>query len=68
MTIPAEITTAAGAAVSTAEPASLLADGTLLTGYAPATDVEDGSDLIKTYQVKSGDTLVDHRATSSGSR
>jgi murein DD-endopeptidase MepM/ murein hydrolase activator NlpD len=34
-------------------------DGTVLTGYAPNTDVEDGADLIETYKVKSGDTLVD---------
>jgi murein DD-endopeptidase MepM/ murein hydrolase activator NlpD len=58
VTIPAEITTPAGAAVATMEPAPLLADGTLLTGYAPSTEIQDGSALIKTYRVKSGDTLV----------
>ncbi len=58
VTIPRDIKTEAGAAVSTAEPAPLLADGTLLTGYAPTTDVQDGSDLIKIYRVKAGDTLV----------
>ena len=58
ITIPGDITTEAGTAVSTAEPAPLLEDGTLLTGYAPSTDVQDGSDLIKIYRVKSGDTLV----------
>ena len=57
--IPEAITTEAGAAVSTAAPAAVLDDGTLLTGYAPDTDVQDGSDLIKVYRVKSGDTLVD---------
>ncbi len=35
----------------------LLDDGTLVTGYNPATDVADGADLIVTYKVKSGDTL-----------
>ena len=58
VTIPSDVTTPAGAAVSTAEPAPLLEDGTLLTGYAPATVVQDGSALIKTYRVRSGDTLV----------
>ncbi len=37
----------------------MLDDGTLLTGYAPQTSVEDGADLIRTYKVRSGDTLVD---------
>ena len=58
VTIPADITTEAGAAVATTEPAPLLADGTLLTGYAPSTEIQDGSALIKTYRVRSGDTLV----------
>ena len=39
------------------EPGPFLDDGTLLTGYAPDTAVEDGSDLIQVYRVKSGDTL-----------
>ncbi len=58
VTIPEDVMTRAGAAVSTAEPAAILADGTLQTGYAPSTAVEDGSDLITIYRVKSGDTLV----------
>jgi murein DD-endopeptidase MepM/ murein hydrolase activator NlpD len=33
-------------------------DGTILTGYAPMTTVEDGSDLIRSYKVKKGDTLA----------
>ena len=37
---------------------AFLEDGTLVTGYAPETTVEDGSDLIVKYRVKSGDTLV----------
>jgi murein DD-endopeptidase MepM/ murein hydrolase activator NlpD len=36
---------------------SLLDDGTLLTGYAPETTVDDGADLIVKYRVKAGDTL-----------
>jgi murein DD-endopeptidase MepM/ murein hydrolase activator NlpD len=37
---------------------NILDDGTLLTGYAPATEVADGSDLVRKYKVRSGDTLV----------
>jgi murein DD-endopeptidase MepM/ murein hydrolase activator NlpD len=51
-------TAEASAAPASPDPGLLLADGTLLTGYAPATVVEDGSDLIQNYRVKSGDTLV----------
>ena len=36
-----------------------LDDGTLLKPVAVDTSVADGSDLIRTYKVKSGDTLVD---------
>jgi murein DD-endopeptidase MepM/ murein hydrolase activator NlpD len=36
-----------------------LADGTLLKPVAVDTEVADGSDLVKTYKVKAGDTLVD---------
>ena len=57
VTIPGEITTEAGSEQATVEPAPFLDDGTLLTGYAPDTAVEDGSDLIQVYRVKSGDTL-----------
>lgn len=35
-----------------------LADGTLLKPVAVDTSVQDGSDLVTTYKVKSGDTLV----------
>jgi murein DD-endopeptidase MepM/ murein hydrolase activator NlpD len=56
--IPDDIVRQPGTEQSTAEPGPFLDDGTLLTGYAPATDVEDGSDLVQTYRVKSGDTLV----------
>jgi len=56
--LPDEIITEAGTEQATTEPGPFLDDGTLLTGYAPNTAVEDGSDLIETYRVKSGDTLV----------
>jgi murein DD-endopeptidase MepM/ murein hydrolase activator NlpD len=36
-----------------------LSDGTLLKPVAVDTSVQDGSDLVRTYKVKSGDTLVD---------
>ena len=58
VTIPEDIRTEAVVAVSTTEPAAIQDDGTLLTGYAPSTEVQDGSDLVKIYEVKSGDTLV----------
>jgi murein DD-endopeptidase MepM/ murein hydrolase activator NlpD len=56
--IPKDVDTAARAEVSTTEAVDFLDDGTILTGYAPATDVEDGADLVRRYKVKSGDTLV----------
>jgi murein DD-endopeptidase MepM/ murein hydrolase activator NlpD len=36
---------------------TVTSDGTLVTGYAPDTTVEDGSALIQMYRVKKGDTL-----------
>ncbi len=56
--IPAEVDTSAQAEKATVGPGNFLDDGTLVTGYAPETDVEDGADLIQRYKVKSGDTLV----------
>ena len=56
--IPKDVETAARAEVSSTEAVDFLDDGTLLTGYAPETTVEDGADLVKRYKVKSGDTLV----------
>jgi murein DD-endopeptidase MepM/ murein hydrolase activator NlpD len=56
--VPAEVDTTAQAEKATVGPGNFLDDGTLVTGYAPETDVEDGADLIQRYKVKSGDTLV----------
>jgi murein DD-endopeptidase MepM/ murein hydrolase activator NlpD len=56
--IPEDVDTAAQAEKATLGPGNFLDDGTLLTGYAPQTEVADGSDLIQRYKVKSGDTLV----------
>ncbi len=56
--IPKDVDTAARAEVSSTEAVDFLDDGTILTGYAPETSVEDGADLIRRYKVKSGDTLV----------
>jgi murein DD-endopeptidase MepM/ murein hydrolase activator NlpD len=63
ITIPSDITTEPGAEQASLEPGAVLDDGTLITGYAPQTTVEDGADLIQTYKVKSGDTLseIAHR-------
>ncbi|HEY3335456.1 MAG TPA: M23 family metallopeptidase [Candidatus Limnocylindrales bacterium] len=47
------------APAATTEPESaVLDDGTLLTGYAPETIVEDGANLIRAYTVQKGDTLA----------
>ena len=35
-----------------------LADGTLVTAFAPSTTVADGSSLFRRYRVRSGDTLT----------
>jgi len=56
--IPGDENTGSDPQAAPAEAGAFLDDGTLLTGYAPQTTVEDGSNLIQTYRVKSGDTLV----------
>jgi murein DD-endopeptidase MepM/ murein hydrolase activator NlpD len=56
--IPEGVDTAAQAEKATMGAGNFLDDGTLVTGYAPETEVADGSDLIQRYKVKSGDTLV----------
>jgi murein DD-endopeptidase MepM/ murein hydrolase activator NlpD len=57
--VPDEITEPTGADAP-GEPVTgpFLADGTLVSGFAPDTTVEDGSALIRSYRVRSGDTLV----------
>jgi murein DD-endopeptidase MepM/ murein hydrolase activator NlpD len=59
VTLPEAVDTTPGTEQASLEPGLVLADGTLVTGYAPQTAVEDGADLIHTYKVRSGDTLVD---------
>jgi murein DD-endopeptidase MepM/ murein hydrolase activator NlpD len=55
LTLPADVVSNPVAAPSA--PGVVQADGTLITGYAPNTTVEDASALIQTYKVRSGDTL-----------
>jgi murein DD-endopeptidase MepM/ murein hydrolase activator NlpD len=57
VTLPSEITNEPESEQATLE-APVLDDGTLVTGYAPLTTVEDGADLIRTYKVRSGDSLA----------
>ena len=56
--LPEGVDTSPGTDTALAQAGAFLDDGTLLTGYAPLTTVEDGASLIQTYRVKSGDTLV----------
>jgi len=56
--LPDDITNQPAAERSSAAPGNFLEDGTLVTGYAPDTEVADGADLIVRYRVKAGDTLV----------
>ncbi len=58
VTIPGDTIAQGNTELASAGPAQVLDDGTLIAGYVPETSVEDGSDLIGTYKVKSGDTLV----------
>ncbi len=53
----AEAAAGADSASAMAVEGPFLADGTLLKPVAVNTTVADGSDLVKTYTVKSGDTL-----------
>jgi len=53
----AAVAAAVAAAPDSAVPGPFMDDGTLVTGYAPQTTVEDGSDRIVRYKVKSGETL-----------
>ncbi|HYO44927.1 MAG TPA: LysM peptidoglycan-binding domain-containing protein [Candidatus Limnocylindrales bacterium] len=56
--IPGDVDTAAQVEKASVGPGNFLEDGTLVTGYAPETEVADGSDLVQRYKVKAGDTLV----------
>jgi murein DD-endopeptidase MepM/ murein hydrolase activator NlpD len=47
----------ANAVVTSDSASTFLDDGTLVTGYAPETTVEDGAGLIAKYKVKPRDTL-----------
>lgn len=58
LTIAGDTSVQTDAELASPVPAQMLDDGTLIAGYVPETSVEDGSDLIQTYKVKSGDTLV----------
>ncbi len=55
--LPDDVQNQPGTEQASADPGNVLDDGTLVTGYAPATDVTDGADLIVRYKVKTGDTL-----------
>ncbi len=57
ITLPGDAAGATPDASPATAPDQVLSDGTLVTGYAPATVVEDGSGLITTYRVQAGDTL-----------
>ncbi len=57
ISLPGDVSGSTPSSAPTTAPDQVLADGTLVTGYAPATSVEDGSSLITTYRVRSGDTL-----------
>ncbi|HEY4753097.1 MAG TPA: LysM peptidoglycan-binding domain-containing protein, partial [Candidatus Limnocylindrales bacterium] len=52
-----DVTTQPVAEVASPDTGAVTGDGTLITGYAPETTVEDGSSLIQIYKVRKGDTL-----------
>lgn len=57
VTVPTDVTTLPSAERTSPGTGAVTQDGTLITGYAPDTTVEDGSSLIQLYKVKKGDTL-----------
>ncbi len=57
VTLPTEVTTPPATEQASQDAAAVTEDGTLITGYAPQSTVEDGSSLIQIYRVKKGDTL-----------
>ena len=57
VSVPTDVTTLPSADQTVPDTGSVTQDGTLITGYAPDTTVEDGSSLLRVYKVKKGDTL-----------
>lgn len=57
VTLPGDVANQAVAEPVAPAAGVVLDDGTLVTGYAPETKVEDASALIQSYKVKKGDTL-----------
>lgn len=57
ITLPSVVTPQPTSDPASQDPGAVTQDGTLITGYAPETTVEDGSSLIQIYRVKKGDTL-----------
>ncbi len=57
VTLPGDVTTQPATEQASQSTGAVTADGTLITGYAPDSTVEDGSSLIQIYRVKKGDTL-----------
>jgi len=57
VTLPTDVVTQPAVETPSAPTGTVTEDGTLITGYAPETTVEDGSSLIQIYRVKKGDTL-----------
>ena len=57
VTLPTDVTTQPATEQASQDTGAVTQDGTLITGYAPVTTVEDGSSLIQSYRVKKGDTL-----------
>jgi murein DD-endopeptidase MepM/ murein hydrolase activator NlpD len=57
VTLPSEVPTPSATEQPSQDGGAVTQDGTLITGYAPDSTVEDGSSLIQIYRVKKGDTL-----------
>ena len=57
VTLPTDVITQPVAETPSPSTGTVTEDGTLITGYAPDSTVEDGSSLIQIYRVRKGDTL-----------
>lgn len=57
ISLPGDLITTPSSQRTAQDPGLVSSDGTLVTGYAPDTTVEDGASLIQIYKVRSGDTL-----------